>query len=128
MGGLRNPHTSIKQLKGAPTTGKKLRQLIDEYIESHRGELTAALVTLGKEEMPQALADAARALMTSAERLYEVPLAADGELQGELLQKLVEELGDPETEVARWILEEKTPLGIERPIRPCGACPIIEPK
>ena len=128
LGGLRNPHKSIKQLKGAPTMGKKLRQLIDEYIESHRGELTAALVTLGKEEMPQALADAARALMTSAGRLYEVPLAADGELQGELLQKLVEELGDPETEVARWILEEKAPLGIERPIRPCGVFPIIEPK
>ena len=37
-------------------------------------------------------------------------------------------MADTETEVVRWIVEEKTPLGINQPIKPCGAFPIAEPK
>ena len=35
-------------------------------------------------------------------------VAPNGNLQGELLRKVVEELADPETEVVRWSIDEKT--------------------
>ena len=58
---------------------------------------------------------------------YQVSVAGDGELQGPLIQKLSQELEDPDTEVTRWILDKSTPLGIPSPIVPCGVFPKVDP-
>ena len=41
---------------------------------------------------------------------------------------MAQELEDPGMEVVRWIREQSTPLGIEKPIIPCGGFPLAEPK
>ena len=47
-----------------------------------------------------------------------------GKLQGNLLQALAKEAGDPDLEAARW-MSSTVPVGIVDPITPGGAFPEI---
>ena len=128
LGGLRNPSMSIKRLPGAAATGEKLRNWIDTAINPRYDELKEAMNTLGKESMPSVFADTAVAARRRMASECGVELKPPEELQGELLHRISQELGDPDTEVVRWVREGSTPLGIEKPIVPCGVFPLAEPK
>ena len=88
IGGLRNPHVSIRKLKGASEACKELTKILEEHIEANYDSLSSTLGTLGKSEMPEILTKAASDLRRRAAELYGAELADEDELQGFLLEKI----------------------------------------
>ena len=128
IGGLRNPHLSIKKLKGDLTTVDKLGKLIDEHVTANYEVLVKSLDTLGKQGTPEVLVQAANELEKRINETFDIQPSQQESLRGELLGKLGAGLEDPDIEAVRWITERNTPLGINKPIVPCGIFPVVEPK
>ena len=78
--------------------------------------------------MPAVFSQTASDLRARLARELGVSLSSEGDLQGEIMHKLAQELKGPDHEVIRWVREGKTPLGIDKPIIPCGVFPLAEPK
>ena len=80
--------------------------------------MVEALATIGKEDMPDVLTQAAKEIQTDVCRVYGVATAKAGALHGELLGRLGQGVADPDSEAVRWVQEGTTPLGIKKPIIP----------
>ena len=106
--------------------GEKLRSMIEKQIDEKYEQLTEASKTLGKAGMPEIFPQIVGELRRTIASEFQVEVVGDEELQGPLIQKISQELGDPDTEVTRWVLEKSTPLGIQHPIVPCGVSPTVD--
>ncbi len=126
LGGLRTPHRCVKKLSGATSCAEKLRKTIDGYLDDHP-HLLEHVATLGKSQTPMELRDAAAEVRERLIKIFNAQRGAKQGLQGALLEAIARELGDPDTEAVRWVATGSTPIGIERPITPCGVFPLAEP-
>ena len=82
IGGLRNPHLSIRKLKGSSAACKELTRMLEEHIEANYDVLSKTLDTLGKGEMPEILTKSANDLQRRVAELYGAELAEEDELRG----------------------------------------------
>ena len=103
-----------------------MRGTLDKYISEGGHDLEAALDTLGKAETPDIVQDTADKVRAHLCQHYKVASQETG-LQGPLIQAMTKAIGDPDTEVVRWIVDKATPLGIDKPIQSCGIFPSAEP-
>ena len=55
--------------------------------------------------MPEQLLQTAEQVRACLAKSFEAEVEKEGGLQGSLLQRISAELGDPDTEVVRWIVE-----------------------
>ena len=60
VGGLRSPHKSIGHLPNATTAVAKVKNILDDVVDSHWIVATEALATVGMGPMPSVLTDLAR--------------------------------------------------------------------
>ena len=74
--------------------------------------------------MPEVLTVVASEVRHQMAIAYGAKLKRQEELQGELLQKISQDLEDPDVEVVRGVREGSTPMGILKPIVPCGVFPL----
>ena len=100
--------------------------ILNECIREGGADLRAALDTLGKSELPQALHAVAEKARTRLCDNYKASSRETG-LQGPLIEAMAKAMGDPDIEVVRWIVEEAVPIGIDVPIKSCGVFPSAEP-
>ena len=84
-----------------------MRAIIEEHIDANYEQLTEAFKTLGKAEMPDIFPQTVTALRKLIASEYGVDTVGAEELQGPLIQKISQELGDPDIEVTKWILEHE---------------------
>ena len=122
LGGLRNPHESVRRLAGATACGDRIRGVIDAAIRDEGVDAEAVLESLGQTEVPQRLTDVAERVRDKVcEQYGTVPRA--GKLQGNLMEAMAAEMRDPDDEVVRWMKDDCTPLGIECQSAPRGVFP-----
>ena len=103
-----------------------LCKLLDDCIREGGADLLATLDTLGKTDLPPLVSEVANQARARLCNHYVVESRASG-LQGPLIKPIAEAAGDPDDEVDKWIVDEAVPLGIEVPIKSCGAFPRAEP-
>ena len=131
VGGLRNPLSGLRLVPNAFEVGRKVRSVLEPFVSRHWSVLKSVIDSLGSDdpiepteeqilELRGNLASALSIEVTLSER------SRPG-LQGWLFRALLEQSGDPEVEVPKWI-DSFTPLGITETIFPCNIFPECAPR
>ena len=125
LGGLRRPHRGNRQVPGYLQTGEILKAALYEVVRRNKHELEEMISDIGQEKCT-GIAD--HIVEQTQHTLIwafgaQVDLSDEG-LQGGLWRMILENAGDPETEVPSW-LETFTPLGLVHPIVPSGVFPTV---
>ena len=131
VGGLRNPLSGLRLIPNAFEVGRKVRSVLEPFVSKHWSAFRSVIDSLGSDnpvepteeqilELRGNLASALSLEVTLSER------SRPG-LQPWLFRALLEQSGDPEVEVPKW-LETFTPLGIQETIIPCNIFPECAPR
>ena len=124
LGGMRSPASSLARVPGSCVAGDKIRDTLDRVIASHETlrnpaqRILAGLPTPGFSTQEVARA---RAAVWKALQITHRPVATG--LQPHLIEKYGDLSGDPDTDLAPWLLNG-APLGAYRPVTSRGVFPV----
>ena len=131
VGGLRNPLSGLRLIPNAFEVGRKVRSVLEPFVSKHWSALTPIIDSLGSENPIEPSEEQIVELRSNLASALSLKVTPDGlskqGLQPWLFRALLEQSGDPEVEVPKW-LETFTPLGIEEPIVPCNIFPECAPR
>ena len=124
MGGLRPPHISIAKVPGWTATGALLRAILDTALDAGKGLVSDAQSWLGDADAKgfdkAMLSDVRTKICEAAGGACSNPGAEC--LSAEVFEELGKHAEDPDHVLPDW-LRGHTPIGIEKPITPCGVFP-----
>ena len=132
IGGLRNPFESVPKVPGAEGTGRRLRRLLERFIDQNpwATDITAAITSgqanAGTCEFPQKhLRLLRRAILRCLHDTSSLP--ADSGICSAILRAYCRSSGDPDGILADW-LETGAPIGILNRITHTGVFPPVAEK
>ncbi|CAK0898756.1 unnamed protein product [Prorocentrum cordatum] len=132
-GGMRNPARAVGLKPGLARAGAVARRAFEDFV-ADAPEALRIVHALGHQSCAGPPAGQVERLRMGLRRAFNIPeervsahdLGAPSPLQGALIQGWLRAANDPESQLQEWI-EQGAPLGIERPIVPCGVFPPVEP-
>ena len=133
LGGLRAPWRALERLPGLARVGRLVRAALAQS-EAGREVQRLIIAKFGAKDFagPDAQLltawreDLRRSLSAPAEAQRTPRWGQPSPVQAELLQKLLQEAGDPENALREWVVEG-VPLGVERAIPTAGVFPPLAP-
>ena len=132
LGGMRNPAESVEWMPHARTTGRRIRALLERFLDQHQ-ELsqTAENIRQGRFDehsvvFPRKHIRLLRRALLESLGAGDVPFTDNG-ICAAILRAYASSAGDPDIVLADW-LETGAPIGIINSIPNTGVFPTVEPK
>ena len=127
LGGMRNPHLSVRRLPRAYTVGRKLRKVLERFLEQESE--TADLVQRALDKEPIVFPKRFRLRLRKAiSEALGNSTPWDGETDGicgRIIRDWCRAVGDPDEVIATWLVLG-APIGITNPVEHTGVFPPVE--
>ena len=126
LGGMRDPRLSIQKLPEAYTVGRKLRKVLERFLDQEPGTIDIVKRALNKEpiEFPKHHLRRLRRAISKALGNHTASDDKQDGIYGRIIRDWCRAVGDPDEVIATW-LYLGAPIGIINPVEHTGVFPQV---
>ena len=126
LGGMRDPRLSIQKLPEAYTVGRKLRKVLERFLDQEPGTIDIVKRALNKEpiEFPKHHLRRLRRAISKALGNHTASDDKQDGIYGRIIRDWCRAVGDPDEVIATW-LDVGSPIGIINPVEHTGVFPQV---